>query len=259
VSPSPAAEDAVDASLVSAGWVRTLYSSAQAGAAKQSGATPAVVAARSLVALADACFTADLKNKPRKDARMRTTLVGALVACIAALAAVGTVSAEDPHPVAPGDTLSRIAARELGSPSRWPEIYALNRGRIANPNMIYVGQLLDLPGGATAAPAQQTSAQPASTSTPPRQQSGGVVAQFDAGWFAGGGSAAMLAKAHSVVTCESTWNVYAVSLNGRYRGLGQWDSTWYSFGGGDIWSAWQQGHNMAVRVNQEGWRAWTCA
>jgi hypothetical protein len=195
---------------------------------------------------------------------MRTRLVGALAACIAALAAVGTVSADDPQPVRPGDTLSRIAARELGSPSRWPEIYALNRGRINDPNLIYVGQLLDLPGGGVATAAQQTSTQPSpprqeAPPPPQRQSGGGVVAQFDAGWFAGGGSAAMLAKAHSVVTCESTWNVRAVSPNGRYRGLGQWDSSWYSFGGGDIWSAWQQGHNMAVRVNQEGWRAWACA
>jgi hypothetical protein len=94
---------------------------------------------------------------------------------------------------------------------------------------------------------------PATVTSPPSSSAGGsVVESFTAGWFAGGGTQAGLQTALAVVKCESNWNVYA--QNGIYRGLGQWDSTWSNYGGGDIYSPWQQGHNMAVRVNKEGWR-----
>ena len=54
--------------------------------------------------------------------------------------------------VKPGDSLWRIAARNLGSGSRWQEIYALNRDRVQadgrtlrNPSIIQIGWVLDLP------------------------------------------------------------------------------------------------------------------
>lgn len=43
-----------------------------------------------------------------------------------------------------GDTLSAIAQRELGAASRWPEIANLNG--LANPDLIYPGQELRMPG-----------------------------------------------------------------------------------------------------------------
>ena len=53
-----------------------------------------------------------------------------------------------------GDSLWRIAARHLGSGSRWREIYDLNRGRVqadgrslTNPNLIQIGWVLELPSG----------------------------------------------------------------------------------------------------------------
>jgi LysM repeat protein len=48
------------------------------------------------------------------------------------------------YAVKAGDSLSQIAAMELGDASRWPEIQALNG--IANANAINVGQTLILPG-----------------------------------------------------------------------------------------------------------------
>jgi hypothetical protein len=112
----------------------------------------------------------------------------------------------------------------------------------------------------TAVPTRTPAPPTATATSPPAPTSTGssVKDSFIAGWYAGGGTDAQLPKALAVVQCESTWNVYAVGPLG-HRGLGQWDSTWWSFGGGDIWSPWQQGHNMAVRVNKEGWRAWECA
>lgn len=44
-----------------------------------------------------------------------------------------------------GDTLSGLAKRYLGHGSRWPEIRALNRARIADPDLIDVGWLLRVP------------------------------------------------------------------------------------------------------------------
>ena len=53
------------------------------------------------------------------------------------------------YTVKSGDTLSRIAKRELGSYNRWEEIYAANRDKIRNPDMLTVGTQLVLPGKST--------------------------------------------------------------------------------------------------------------
>lgn len=55
------------------------------------------------------------------------------------------------YTVQSGDTLSKIAQRTLGDANRWTEIYNLNRDQISDPNRIYPGQVLKLPG-ATPAP-----------------------------------------------------------------------------------------------------------
>ena len=44
-----------------------------------------------------------------------------------------------------GDTLSGIAAAELGDADRWPEIFALNKAVLTNPNLIVPGTVLVLP------------------------------------------------------------------------------------------------------------------
>jgi nucleoid-associated protein YgaU len=49
------------------------------------------------------------------------------------------------YTVVRGDTLWAIARKFLGNGARWPEIHALNRDRINNPNLIYPGQKLRLP------------------------------------------------------------------------------------------------------------------
>jgi hypothetical protein len=68
-------------------------------------------------------------------------------------AGVGTVTIDTPppadrrrtHTVQRGDTLRAIAARLLGSELRWPEIFALNRNQIENPNHIQIGMVLVIP------------------------------------------------------------------------------------------------------------------
>jgi len=49
------------------------------------------------------------------------------------------------YKVRQGDTLSLIAHNALGSVGRWPEIWELNKGRIADPNLIEIGWDLLLP------------------------------------------------------------------------------------------------------------------
>lgn len=58
----------------------------------------------------------------------------------------GGVSSGGTHTVVSGDTLWGIAAQYLGDGSRYMEIYNLNTDKISDPNLIYVGQVLRLPG-----------------------------------------------------------------------------------------------------------------
>lgn len=51
------------------------------------------------------------------------------------------------YTVKPGDTLSKLAIQFYGDMSRWPQIAAANG--IENPNLIRVGQQLNIPGLST--------------------------------------------------------------------------------------------------------------
>lgn len=59
---------------------------------------------------------------------------------------VATQSSTKTYTVKGGDSLSKIAHNNLGSASRWNEVYALNKDTIgSNPNKIIAGQSLVLP------------------------------------------------------------------------------------------------------------------
>ncbi|MCU7821749.1 LysM peptidoglycan-binding domain-containing protein, partial [Kitasatospora sp. DSM 101779] len=79
--------------------------------------------------------------------------------------------------VAPGDSLSAIAQRELGSGDRWPELFEANRGvrapdgeRLTDPDVLVPGTVLTVPGAQQPAPQQpqpeQQTPQPPAQSTP---------------------------------------------------------------------------------------------
>lgn len=52
--------------------------------------------------------------------------------------------APDKHTVVKGDTLWDISATFLKSPWRWPEVWQLNKEQIANPHLIYPGDIVYL-------------------------------------------------------------------------------------------------------------------
>jgi nucleoid-associated protein YgaU len=66
---------------------------------------------------------------------------------------VGTVT----YTVVGGDTLSAIARLFYHDPRRWPEIFKANRDHIRNPNRIFPGQVLVIPGVATGTDPDQES------------------------------------------------------------------------------------------------------
>jgi nucleoid-associated protein YgaU len=45
-----------------------------------------------------------------------------------------------------GDTLWDLSARSFGNPRRWPEIFSANRDALRDPDRIYPGADLRIPG-----------------------------------------------------------------------------------------------------------------
>lgn len=77
----------------------------------------------------------------------------ALTICAAAgMLTAAPLTAQEPadtaaaHRVRPGDTLWELARRYLGDPFRWPDIFQLNRERVADPDLIQPQWLLRIPG-----------------------------------------------------------------------------------------------------------------
>lgn len=173
---------------------------------------------------------------------MKKTLCFAALSAGAMLAGTGVAMAQDappagdqppahaPHTVAAGESLSKISQAELGTSDRWIEIFALNRNAVANPNVIDVGQVLDIPSApvavpddllATLAPVLGPSRQ--ATTTPRRAATPARAVPST------GGSGGNLA---GIRACESGGNYGAVSSTGAYRGAYQFDSqTWQAVGG----------------------------
>ena len=50
------------------------------------------------------------------------------------------------YTVVAGDSLSKIAKKIYGDANRWKEIFEANKGKIKNPDLIYPGQVLKVPG-----------------------------------------------------------------------------------------------------------------
>jgi len=91
-----------------------------------------------------------------------TTPAPAPTTTVTAAATSGT------HTVRSGDTLSRIA-NQYDVSGGWSAVWNANRDKVANPNLIRIGQVLTIPGTTTAAPTPA----PAATPTPTPSAQGG--------------------------------------------------------------------------------------
>jgi LysM repeat protein len=136
--------------------------------------------------------------------------------------------AAPPHTVTAGESLSQIAQSELGTSERWVEIFAVNRSTIASPDVLHVGQVLDIPPAPVDVPADllaslATAPAPAPVPSAPRHAATvGTQATVPSG--GGGGNLA------AIRACESSGNYGAVSADGLYRGAYQFDrQTWSLF------------------------------
>ncbi len=175
------------------------------------------------------------------------------------------------HPVAPGESLSRIALCELGDADRWVEVFELNRGLVTDPDIIIEGWVLALPEPGTGdcpvpAPAPAVKASATSTSAKASKSSGASASstsratstpaprQVAATSQSGGGNLA------SIRQCESGGDYGAVSSSGKYRGAYQFDQqTWESVGGsGDpaAASAAEQDQRASALAQQRGSSPW---
>jgi LysM repeat protein len=149
-----------------------------------------------------------------------------------------------PHTVAAGESLSKISQAELGTPDRWVEIFALNRNIIAGPDLLDVGQVLEVSVApvtvpadllASLAPPTAPVALPAGRSAPAVAREATPIQAVASSGGSGGGGGNLAA----IRACESSGNYGAVSADGLYRGAYQFDvQTWQSVGGsGDPASA----------------------
>ena len=58
----------------------------------------------------------------------------------------GTIGSGRTYVVVKGDSLSKIAKREYGDAKKWRTIYEANKDLIKDPDLIYPGQTLKIPG-----------------------------------------------------------------------------------------------------------------
>jgi LysM repeat protein len=134
---------------------------AQAGKAAPAvaiaGALVAVPSAQSAFAATDAPATVATQAHEAAQAREAThaaqqgaehkAALDSVSARAVTVASASTARHRSSHyTVRSGDTLSTIAKRFYDNASGWGYIYHENAGEISNPNMIYVGERLDIPG-----------------------------------------------------------------------------------------------------------------
>jgi hypothetical protein len=106
-----------------------------------------------------------------------------------------------------GQYLSEIAGSQCGNPADWQSLYHANRGRIADPDMIYPGEqlVLDCSGGTVRddpAPRVTTAVISRGILTP---------AQIGALWLEAGGSPVAEGTAECIAHFESGGNTSAIS------------------------------------------------
>jgi LysM repeat protein len=124
------------------------------------------------------------------------------------------------YTIRPGDTLSSIAQRFYGSAADWRGLYQVNRSVVRNPDVIYPGEVLDVP---YQLPTTSRASAPAGSTvlTSSAALSGTLgCSGLEELWEQAGGSDAQAVTAASIAMAESSGQQYATGAAGE-RGYWQ--------------------------------------
>jgi LysM repeat protein len=221
-------------------------------AEKAGKAAPAVAIAGALVALPQSAH-AEVKTSARA-----TTVTEQ--AHTAALVKKAAQPASRTYTVRSGDTLSGIARTFYGNPARWTWIYAANRSRVHNPNIIYVGEKLTIPDHAPSGTASYTARhakpQPTVLTSSAKKLSGNLSCSgLEALWMAAGGRKSEAFMAAEIAMAESGGQQYAHSPTNDF---GYWQ---INGGHGPAMATYNPIGNakaaIAISSNGTNWRPWT--
>jgi LysM repeat protein len=124
------------------------------------------------------------------------------------------------YTVRPGDTLGSIAQRYYGNPADWTRLYQANRSVIQNPNVIYPGQVLDVPYGSSASTTASAPAGSAVMTTSAALSGTLTCSGLEELWEQAGGSDAEAVMAASIAMAESSGQQFATGTVGE-RGYWQ--------------------------------------
>jgi LysM repeat protein len=124
------------------------------------------------------------------------------------------------YTVRPGDTLSLIAQRFYGNSARWQWIFQANQSKIKNPNMIFVGEVLNIPFKAPPRSQTGTPAMPTALTTTSTLSGTLSCHGLEELWEEAGGSHAEAFMAAEIAMAESSGRQFATGGVGE-RGYWQ--------------------------------------
>jgi LysM repeat protein len=131
-------------------------------------------------------------------------------------------SASRSYTVRPGDTLSSIAQRFYGHSADWQFLYQVNRSVLSNPNVIFPGQVLNVPFDPPASTTAHTPKHARSTVLTSSTSLAGTLGcpGLEELWEQAGGSAGEAVMAASIAMAESSGEQFATGAAGE-RGYWQ--------------------------------------
>jgi nucleoid-associated protein YgaU len=89
----------------------------------------------------------DRKDKsPESKPDFSNVSSGGSSTAVAASQSTGSIGLRKTYVVVKGDSLSKIAKREYGDANKWRTIFEANKDLINDPDLIYPGQELTIPG-----------------------------------------------------------------------------------------------------------------
>jgi LysM repeat protein len=187
-------------------------------------------------------------------------------------------SADRKYDVQPGDTLAGIASHFYGAANDWHYLYQQNTATISNPNVIYPGQVVNVPSGVPstateqAAPASGTEQAPASASVADSVQVSAATSASGCGssgslsgtlgcsgleqlWEEAGGSPSEALTAAEISMAESGGNQFAVSPTADY---GYWQINAPAHGAMATFNPLGNA-KAAISISSDGtnWNPWT--